>query len=66
MIEYSVPALLALSFQIMQLCETQQLRSDQIEQLRVRLSDPNPDGSIEIQVGFPRSMGFHGWRDLKQ
>ena len=50
----------------MQLCEMQRFSVDQIEQLRVRLLDPKPDGSIEFQVGFPRSMGFPVWQDLKQ
>lgn len=66
MVEYPVPVLLMLSGQIMQLCEQQRFSSDEIKQLRVRLMDPKTDGSIEMQIGFPRSMGFHAWQEFKQ
>lgn len=66
MVEYPVPALLMLSGQIMQLCEQQRFSSEEIKQLRVRLMDPRPDGSIEMQVGIPQTLGHSAWQQFKQ
>lgn len=57
MVEYSFRQLVCLCGTIMEICETQHLTPDELDRLRVRLSDPQPNGDILFDLGLP-----HQWR----
>lgn len=54
MVEYSFSQLLGVCSAIMDFCERQKFTSDELELLRVRLSDPKPNGDISFDLGLPR------------
>lgn len=54
MVEYSFFQLMTVCSSIMEICETQHFSDAEIERLRVRLSDPKPNGEISFDLGLPR------------
>ena len=54
MVEYSFPQLMGVCCSIMEFCEKQQFTDDELDRLRVRLSDPKPNGDISFDLGLPR------------
>lgn len=54
MVEYSFHQLMGVCCSIMEFCEKQQFTDDELDRLRVRLSDPKPNGDISFDFGIPR------------
>ena len=54
MVEYSFRELVMVCGSIMEFCQTQKLSDAELDLLRVRLSDPKPNGEISFDLGLPR------------
>ena len=54
MIEYSFHQLMGVCCSIMEFCQTQGFTDAELDRLRVRLSDPKPNGEISFDLGLPR------------
>lgn len=54
MVEYSFPQLIGVCGAIMEFCENQGFTPDELDRLRVRLSDPQPNGDVSFDLGLPR------------
>ncbi len=55
MVEYSFHQLMGLCCSVMEFCEKQNFSNVELDLLRVRLSDPMPDGSISFDLGLPKN-----------
>lgn len=53
MVEYSLGQLMGICLTIVEFCEKHGLSKDEIDLLRVRLSDPKPNGEISFDLGMP-------------
>lgn len=53
MVEYSFRQLMGVCCAIMEICEKHGLTSDDLDQMRVRLSDPQLNGDISFDLGIP-------------
>lgn len=54
MVEYSFNQLMGVCCSIMEICEKQHFTVEELDRLRVRLSDPKPNGDISFDLGIPR------------
>ena len=54
MVEYSFLQLMGVCCSIMEFCEKQGFTPEELDRLRVRLSDPKPNGDISFDLGLPR------------
>ena len=54
MVEYSFRQLMGVCCSIMEFCEKQKLTPEELDLLRVRLSDPKDNGTIKFDLGLPR------------
>lgn len=54
MVEYTFNQLMSVCCSIMEFCKTQDFSDAELDRLRVRLSDPKPNGDISFDLGLPR------------